>query len=282
MPNWSIPLPPFLRRPRQKSASREGAEALIAAFASFLFGTLALVAPDSARAQYAEAVERIKPSIVAVGTYQRTRSPQFVFRGTGFVIGDGTIVATNAHVVAAPLASDQFETFAILLPGGQSAEKGREASRIAVEPAHDLALLKISGAPLPALRLSEGARVREGDTYLLSGYPIGNVLGAYPVTHRAMIASIVPIAIPSANAAQLDPKLVRRIASGAFPVYQLDATAYPGNSGSPLVDPATGEVVGIINMVLVRSTRESALSQPTGISYAIPAVHLRELLKSAK
>ncbi len=27
----------------------------------------------------------------------------------------------------------------------------------------------------------------------------------------------------------------------------LDATAYPGNSGSPLYDPETGEVVGIIH-----------------------------------
>jgi hypothetical protein len=29
-------------------------------------------------------------------------------------------------------------------------------------------------------------------------------------------------------------------------------------------DPATGEVIGIINMVLVKSTKESALSQPSG------------------
>ena len=43
-----------------------------------------------------------------------------------------------------------------------------------------------------------------------------------------------------------------------------------GNSGSPLFDTRTGEVVGILNMVFVKGTRESALSNPTGISYAIP------------
>jgi hypothetical protein len=32
-------------------------------------------------------------------------------------------------------------------------------------------------------------------------------------------------------------------------------------------------------MVLVKSTREAALSQPSGITYAIPVRHLRALLE---
>ena len=62
-------------------------------------------------------------------------------------------------------------------------------------------------------------------------------------------------------------------------VLQLDATAYPGNSGGPLLDADTGQVLGILNMVLVKASRESALSQPTGISYAIPVEHLRALIE---
>jgi S1-C subfamily serine protease len=65
-------------------------------------------------------------------------------------------------------------------------------------------------------------------------------------------------------------------------VFQLDATAYPGNSGSPLFDPATGEVVGIVNMVFVKGTKEAALAQPSGITYAIPSQHLLELLRSTR
>ena len=42
-------------------------------------------------------IERVKGSIVAVGTYERMRSPPFQFRGTGFAVGDGTLIATNAH-----------------------------------------------------------------------------------------------------------------------------------------------------------------------------------------
>jgi S1-C subfamily serine protease len=61
-------------------------------------------------------------------------------------------------------------------------------------------------------------------------------------------------------------------------VYQLDATAYPGNSGGPLLDAHGGQVVGIVNMVLVKGTRESALTNPTGITYAIPVRFARDLL----
>jgi S1-C subfamily serine protease len=116
---------------------------------------------------------------------------------------------------------------------------------------------------------------------LFTGFPIGATLGIIPATHRGMIAAITPIAIPSPAASNLDAKIVRRLTTGPFVVYQLDATAYPGNSGSPLYDPDTGEVVAIINMVLVKSTRESALSQPSGITYAIPARHLKALLDRA-
>lgn len=239
------------------------------------------IAPG-ALAQHAETIARVKPSVVVVGTHQPTRNPAFAFRGTGFVVGDGTLVVTNAHVLPAALDADKRETLAILVPGEEKQIQGRTATRVAFDPDHDLAVMKIAGAPLPAMQLADNAVVREGETFLFTGYPIGNVLGAYPVTHRAMIASVVPIALPSASASQLDPKVVRRIASGPFTVYQLDAVAYPGNSGSPLYSPATGEVVGIINMVLVKGTREAALTQPSGISYAIPAVHLRRLLDTVR
>jgi S1-C subfamily serine protease len=72
------------------------------------------------------------------------------------------------------------------------------------------------------------------------------------------------------------------VRSGVFPVLQLDATAYPGNSGSPLYEIETGRVVGIINMVFVKGTRESTLSQPSGITFAVPVRHLEELLAAAQ
>jgi S1-C subfamily serine protease len=97
-----------------------------------------------------------------------------------------------------------------------------------------------------------------------------------------MISAITPIAIPQARSAELDPKTIRRLTSGAFPIFQLDATAYPGNSGSPVFDPATGEVLGVMNMVFVKGTKESILTQPSGIAYAVPSKHLQDLLQKVR
>ncbi len=243
-----------------------------------LAATLAM--PRPAAAALPEQIERIKPSVVAVGTHQRTRSPQFAFRGTGFVVGDGTLVATNAHVVPDTIDSDKLETIAILASTGSGREvQVREARVAGLDREHDLALLRISGAALPALKLGESEAMREGDAVAFTGFPIGNVMGFHAVTHRAIIASITPIVIPSATAQQLNAKAIRRVQTGAFDVFQLDAIAYPGNSGSPVYDVERGEVRGIINMVFVKGTKEAALTAPTGISFAIPAKYLDALIR---
>ena len=239
---------------------------------SFAFGASSAL-PDT--------IQKVKPSIVAVGTYQKTRSPAFAFRGTGFVVGDGTLVATNAHVLPEKLAEQERETLVIVTTAGGEAQP-RTATRVAVSAAHDLAVLRISGAALPALELNEGAAVREGEVFAFTGFPIGNVLGFVPVTHRGMVSAVTPIAMPTATAKQLDPRVIRSVKQGVFPVFQLDATAYPGNSGSPMYDTVTGRVVAIINMVFVKRTRESAITQPSGITFAIPVQHLRALMATAQ
>jgi S1-C subfamily serine protease len=259
-------------------ALRRHAQSLLCA--ALMLSTLA-VAGDRI-----DTIERVKASVVAVGTFERTRAPQFQFLGTGFVVGDGTLIATNAHVLPAVLDPAKLETLAILLPGmsadGKDLVQVREVKRLSVDPASDLALLKQPGPPLPALAVREGGAVKEGQEVLFTGYPIGSVLGPFPATHRGMISVVTPIAIPQARAGDLDAKTVRRLSSGNFAVYQLDATAYPGNSGSPVYDPESAEVLAIVNMVFVKGTKEAVLAQPSGITYAIPASHLRDLLKAAR
>ena len=224
-------------------------------------------------------IERVKSAVVGVGTYQKLRSPQFRFLGTGFAVGDGTIIATNAHVLPADLpAGADPERLVVLFPSKERQAQIRDAQRISVSPDTDLALLRIGAPPIPPLQLRDSDLVSEGDELLFTGFPLGSVLGPFPATHRAMIAAIAPIAIPAASARNLEPRLVRRLQSGTFDVFQLDATSYPGSSGSPLYLPQTGEVVGVINMAFVKGTKESALTSPSGISYAIPSKHLAALL----
>lgn len=224
-----------------------------------------------------DTLEKIKPAIVGIGTYQRTRTPPAIFRGTGFVIGDGLHVLTNAHVIPEAVDKTKFETLAVFTRDGEK-QSVRQALEIAADESHDIALLKIGGSPLPSMQLGNSGKVREGEQYAFTGYPIGMVLGLNPVTHRGIISAISPIAIPAHGSQRLNSKMIRRLAE-AYDVFQLDATAYPGNSGSPLYDIGSGEVIGIINKVFVQETKENLLERPSGISYAIPIRYAISLLK---
>lgn len=226
-----------------------------------------------------DTVARLKASVVGVGTLEHTRRPPAQLLGTGFVIGDGRHVLSNAHVVSVKLDKDKRESLAVFVGSGPKPAL-RLATKVAEDLEHDLVLLKISEEPLTALPLGDSAAVREGETYAFTGFPIGAVLGLYPVTHRGMIAAITPIAVPLNTASQLTPDLLRRLQAN-YSVFQLDATAYPGNSGSPLYDMATGKVVGIMNKVFVQETKENVLKTPSGISYAIPINYAKELLNKA-
>lgn len=262
------------------SAAASRRRALLALLAAGISAAL----PRTAIADLVRMLPQIKPSIVAVGTYQRTRSPAFRFLGTGFAVGDGRLVATNAHVVPESIASEQMEMLVVVSPGEEHTGKVHPVERVASDRGHDIALLRLQGGGvLPPLPLASGEqRVQEGQSVAFTGFPIGNVLGMTPVTHRGIVSAITPIGIPQANARDLNPALVRRLSGEVFRVYQLDATSYPGNSGSPLFDPETGEVIGVMNMVFVKSTKESVLTDPSGISYAIPVEHLRKLLAGAR
>ena len=247
---------------------------------ALLFGGFACA---GASAALPELIRQVKPSVVVIGTYAKTRSPAFIMRGTGFIVGDGNTVATNAHVLPETLDTATGETLLVQVLPGQPGTQPRPATPLARDVAHDLALLRIDGPPLAALALQgETAAVNEGQSVAFVGFPIGTALGLSPVTHRGIISAITPIALPSATANQLNEKVIKRLRAGSFEVYQLDATAYPGNSGGPLFDVERGEVIAVINMVFVKGTKESALTQPSGITFAVPVRYLNDLLREAR
>jgi serine protease Do len=225
-----------------------------------------------------EIVAKAKHSVAAVGIYNPLRSPRFGFRGTGFVVGDGNLLITNAHVLPDAGSDDSKSGLMLQFATAAGPLEMRPATVAALDRDHDLALLRFGGSPLPMLLIAEPQSIHEGLSVAFIGFPIGGVLGFTPVTHRGIISSITAVAMPTPNSQQLNDKAVRRLREGSFDIYQLDATAYPGNSGGPVFNAETGEVVGVVNMVLVKSTKESALSQPTGISYAIPARFVSDLI----
>ncbi len=252
-------------------------------YRTFFLGMVLLVSATICQhanaASFPDTVRRVKQSIVAIGTERTDPFPETKFMGTGFVVGDGSYVMTNAHVIPAVLDPESKENLTVFVGNGQQA-KPVKVEVVKIDHEHDLALLKMSGITLPSLHFGNSDTVREGDWLAFTGYPIGIVLGLYPATHRATLSSITPIVIPARHASDLNAKSIKKLLT-PFTVFQLDGTAYPGNSGSPLYFPDTGEVIGIINLVFVKNTKENVLSQPSGIAYAIPGRYMVQLMRQA-
>lgn len=231
-----------------------------------------------AQAALPDTVAMVKPSVVLVGTYRETDSPRFQLRGTGFLAGRASQVVTCAHVLPEVDAGAAPAPLAVQLWQHESGWSLRPAQVLGSARHGDIALLGFEGAPGPVLRLGDSGAVREGDDLAFMGFPIGNVLGYAHVVHRAMVSSIPSSVPPSPDADRLRGSAIRGVREGTFDIFQLDAVAYPGNSGGPLFRPDTGEVVGMMNLVLIKGTREAALSQPSGIAYAIPSARVREFM----
>lgn len=230
------------------------------------------------QAQLTQTIPVVKRSVVGIGTHLKTRSPATVFFGTGFVVGDGRSVITNAHVLPKQQDSAGKEALGIVLREGNTVAF-RPARLVAVDREHDLAHLRLEGEPLPALRLAETDKVAEGEELAFTGFPLGMVLGLHPATHRATLAAITPVVTPSLNSGRLDVRTITQLQRASFDIYQLDGTAYPGNSGSPVYDPDTGTVQAVINMVFVKGLKETAITNPSGITYAVPVHHVHALLQ---
>ena len=240
---------------------------------------LGLVFALNANATLAELIAKTKPAVVIVGTHSPTDSPRYNLRAAGFVVGDGNTVVTNAHVLPeATTSTTVVRQLAVQVMGKSGRLEMRMANLVSVDRSRDLAILKMEGDPLPALRLAPASYVAEGTEVVFIGFPIGGALGYSPVTHRGIVSSVTAISPPMPSAQQLNSQSIHRLRQGSYDIYQLDATAYPGNSGGPLLSVETGEVIGVVNSVAVKSTKESALSQPSGITYAIPVKFVSELL----
>lgn len=243
---------------------------------------LARAADDS----LAQVIRQVKPSVVGIGAYLPTATPPIRFIGTGFVVGDGLTVLSAAHVIqqlqaadrARPDPSANKETIGVLIDLGGSTQF-RGAAVVKLDSEHDLVRLRMGGQPLPALPLGDASSVVEGQAMAFTGFPLGMVLGLHHVTHRATISSITPVVMPASMASKLGNKAARQLRQPGYAVFQLDATAYPGSSGSPLYDANSGTVYGIVNMVYIKGLKESAISTPSGITYAIPGQFIGPLMR---
>ncbi|WP_371192512.1 serine protease [Glaciecola sp. SC05] len=260
-----------------KTQSYFGLGGNVLAFLVLIFSTMSTYAQtNQLRQSLPQLIKQVQPSIVGIGLYTPLESKNPQLLGTGFVVGNGRYVVTNYHVVAKELETSIVQRY-VALAGKGTQPQIYSLEIVGIDPVHDLAILSIS-SDLQPVKLASDTFIDEGSDIFFMGFPIGAVLGLFPATHQGIIAAVAPDINPARNANELTIQMLSRLKK-PFMIYQLDATAYPGNSGSPVFNRETGEVIAVINKVFVSAGKEAALTNPSGISYAIPVKHLRKLAK---
>ncbi len=139
--------------------------------------------------------------------------------GSGFVVGQDLII-TNAHVVAG-----------ITNPTVRIKGKGKsfEGSVIYFDPADDVALIRTSGIPSVALRISEP--LSRSDDAVVAGFPGGGPLALIPARVRSVSETL------GTDIYGKSP-VTREI-------YALSADIKQGDSGAPML-ALDGSVAGLI------------------------------------
>jgi S1-C subfamily serine protease len=222
-------------------------------------------------------IQTIKPCVVGVGSYYFNDLPKAKYLGTGFIIEQNNYVVTNYHVISSMIKEKKTPYLRIFHK--EFVPKGYKAEIVIFDEFHDLAILEYKGKKPSGFKIDDSSKLREGYRVGFTGYPIGLVLGMNPTTHTGIISSISPVIKPSPTARIIDGEHIKYL-NNPYDIIQIDATAYPGNSGSPVYRLSTGKVVGVINKVFIKSKKEHVLSDPSGITYAIPSNFITKLLKS--
>lgn len=215
--------------------------AMLAAASLSPFGATRASAQDLTDARRMAIAEALSTSTVSVQVGRGS--------GSGFVATREGWVVTNAHVVQGSRGMAR-----VRLGTGQLVA----AQILAVDPAHDLAVLEPQGGPMPEpLTLGDADTVRVGQTVLAFGSPYG--------LDGTLTQGIVSARrdLPGGGGARLEG------------VIQTDATINPGNSGGPLVN-TRGEVIGVNTAILSRSGGSQ------GIGFAVPVDYVKDLIQQLR
>ncbi|MBI4888266.1 MAG: trypsin-like peptidase domain-containing protein [Acidobacteria bacterium] len=233
-----------------------------------------VVAPNGAGAaalpDFSRVAERTVPAVANISSLQVVRRPnspfandpffQFFFGnpddvygqrrdverslGSGVVVSPDGLVLTNNHVVAGEsgrLSLRQLPAVTVAL--GDAREM--EARIVGVDPATDLALLKIPASSLPTVPWGDSSRLRVAEWVLAIGNPF-------------QLNQTVTLGIVSALGRT-------NVGISAYEDFiQTDAAINPGNSGGALVN-TRGELVGINTAIFSQSGGYQ------GIGFAVPS-----------
>ncbi len=180
------------------------------------------------------------------GTQERkVQTPKKTATGSGVIISTDGYIVTNNHVV------DGADELTVTL----NDNKEYSARIIGADKTTDLALIKIDGKNLPAIKLADSDLVKVGEWVLAIGNPLG-------------LNNTVTAGIISAKARTLGANSVESF-------IQTDAAINAGNSGGALVN-TRGELVGI-NAMLYSQT-----GSYSGYGFAIPTSMMNKVVADLK
>ena len=193
-------------------------------------------------------VEQVSAGVLGVINYAYVREfgGTYVEQATGsaFMISTDGYIITNAHVV------EDADAVAVTFADGTELD----AEIVGMDKSMDVAVLKVEGENLHALKLGDSDAVRVGEFAIAIGDPTGREL-----------AGTTTFGIIGATAREVN-------IDGRTNTYlQTDAAVNPGNSGGPLLNMA-GEVIGITSAKTVTASYDefgNAISAE-GLGFAIP------------
>lgn len=167
-------------------------------------------------------------------------------QGSGVIVDKDGYIVTNAHVVNGARQID------VRLSDGRTV---RDVEAIGMDPASDLAVLRIRTSGLTAAAWGDSEQLEVGDPVLAVGNPY-------------QLAQTVTAGIISAkNRRGIIPNLALQ------DFLQTDAAINPGNSGGPLVN-MRGEVIGINTAIYGQAYQ--------GIGFAIPSTLAQDVYGKLK
>jgi len=169
-------------------------------------------------------------------------------QGSGFVVSPGGDILTCAHVVGSLNSATAW------INGLRYS-----CSVLARDTNADLALLHVDNDHLPFRPMPFAAddHYAMGQDVFTMGFPLVSVLGSEPRLTKGLLSATVGI--------DDDPKFV-----------QISASAQPGNSGGPLLNPR-GEAIGVIALTL---GGQSGGIVPQNVNFAIKAGIVRTFLET--
>lgn len=193
-------------------------------------------------------VEQVSAGVLGVINYAYIKDfgGSYVERATGsaFLISKDGYIVTNAHVV------EDADAVAVTFADGTEVD----AELVGMDKSMDIAVLKIEGENLHALKLGDSDAVRVGEFTIAIGDPTGRELAG--TTTFGIISA-------AARDVNIDGKTNTYL--------QTDAAVNPGSSGGPLLNMA-GEVIGITSAKTVTASYDeygNAISAE-GLGFAIP------------